>query len=267
MKNINTVSGYDSFRELLEKADAVNSATGKLNESDGIDCPICHNKGYILKPYTDYPGMFSVECACMQTRKSIKRLSDSGLGGIVEKYTFDDFDISHEWQSRLKNSAMEYAAHPTGWFFMGGQTGAGKTHIGTAICRSLIISGGRSVVYMVWPEKSKELKQKINDDGYQKMVKEYINADVLYIDDLFKAAFGRGDNIRRPSDGDSNLAIEIINARYNNPKSITIISSEYTLEDLDNIVDESFSSKIRERSRGHRFNIAKDRSKNYRLRD
>ena len=50
---------------------AYNSIPGNLNETDGIDCPICNNKGVIYR--VDEAGcLCSRECECMAKRKSLR---------------------------------------------------------------------------------------------------------------------------------------------------------------------------------------------------
>lgn len=79
---------------------------------------------------------------------------------------------------------------------------------------------------------------------------------VLYIDDLFKGA-------ERPTQGDLNIAFELLNHRYNNENLYTIISTEKLLDDLIRI-DEAIGSRIAERSKGHRIQLNRDPARNWR---
>ena len=63
---------------------------------------------------------------------------------------------------------------------------------------------------------------------------------MLYIDDLFKG------NV---TGADLNLAFQLINARYNDRKLITILSSELTLSEIIE-QDEALGGRIYERARG-----------------
>ena len=82
------------------------------------------------------------------------------------------------------------------------------------------------------------------------------NAPVLYIDDLFKGA-------ERPTQGDLNLAFELLNYRYNDERFCTIISTEKLIGELIEI-DEAIGSRIAERSKGHMVNLNRDPSRNWR---
>ena len=97
------------------------------------------------------------------------------------------------------------------------------------------------------------------------MVERFKKAHVLYIDDLFKTGKNRDGIVGRPTEADVTMAFEIIIYRYNNPDTLTIISSEWTQDDLLDI-DEAVGGRIFERAGASGISIAKDRSRNYRTR-
>jgi DNA replication protein DnaC len=245
------------------KADSFNKTEGNRHEEDGYDCRLCRNKGYIIeiRPYYNGWQQVQVNCKCVDIRNSILRMKKSGLKNIIKDYTFDKFEASEPWQQTIKNAAQEYAKHPEGWFFLGGQSGAGKTHLCTAICRELLLSGKR-VKYMLWRDEVVKLKGAVTEsDEYTKLIDEYKNTEVLYIDDLFKT--GKVDNaFQKPTTGDINVAFEIINYRYNNPALLTIISSELSQDELIDI-DEAIGGRIYEKATA--FSIGKNRERNYRI--
>lgn len=251
---------YEQF-----KVDGLNATEGTRHLEDGYCCDICKNKGYVVKLIEDKPEDFRqviCDCKCVPIRNSILRMRRSGLKDIIKDYTFDKFEASEPWQQTLKTAAMGYAANPVGWFFVGGQSGAGKTHICTAISREFLLSG-RSVKYMLWRDDVVRLKANVNDSEiYQKMIDEYKRVDVLYVDDLFKTGKSWNDMEQKPTGADINIAFEIFNFRYNNPASVTIISSELTEDELMDI-DEAVGGRIYERSRA--ITIGRDRSRNYRV--
>ena len=251
---------YEQF-----KVDGLNSAVGNRNEEDGYDCPLCKNKGYIAKLVEDrghYSHCFA-DCKCAETRKSIMRMKRSGLKDIIKDYTFDKFEDTEPWQKSIKAAAMDYAKDPEGWFFLGGQSGAGKTHLCTAICREFLLAGKR-VRYMLWRDDIVKIKGAVTDsEEYCKMIDEFKRVDVLYIDDLFKTGKAIDNSVQKPTAADVNVAFEIINFRYNNPALLTIISSELSEDELIDI-DEAIGGRIYERAKA--FTIGKDRSRNYRIR-
>lgn len=248
------------------RVDSYNSTVGKRNEEDGYDCPLCLNRGDIFKLVDfgeDRYGHVSSACQCVPVRNNIMRMKRSGLKNIISEYTFDKFETDDPWQHTLKAVAMEYAANPEGWFFLGGQSGCGKTHICTAICREHLLAG-KSVKYMLWRDDVVKLKAMANDEGYGDLIRPYKEVDILYIDDLFKTGKAQDGSQMKPTGADINVAFEIINHRYVNNK-VTIISSELLVDDIIDI-DEAVGGRIFERAK-KAISIPKDRKKNYRTRN
>lgn len=263
----NTAPGYKmpspEERERL-KVKWFNEAEGDRNLEDGYDCKICRNKGVIMDLVED-DGTFhpvSRDCKCVATRNAIMRMKRSGLKNIITEYTFGKFDAAEDWQATIKAAAEAYAKEPEGWFFIGGQSGSGKTHICTAICREFLLAG-KQVIYMLWRDDVVKIKAAVNDhDEYRDMIERYKNAEVLYIDDLFKTGKAPDGATQRPTGADVNVAFEILNYRYNSKKP-TVISSECTISDLLDI-DEAVAGRIVETAKA--FSLKPDRSRNYRLR-
>lgn len=261
----NACESYSQEEMEKFKADSFNESEGSLNESDGYNCTVCKNKGMILRAAQTSNGSWTTisrDCKCMTVRRTIMRMERSGLKNIIRDYTFGKFDAADDWQKVIKEAAVAYAKNPEGWFFVGGQSGAGKTHICTAICRELLMDG-KSVKYMLWRDDVVKLKNAVTDyEEYSRSIQQYKSVDVLYIDDLFKT--GKSDKgPQAPTAADVNAAFEILNFRYSNPKLITIISSECTINDILDI-DEAVGGRIIERTK-RPFSIKGDKSKNYRL--
>lgn len=250
-----------------KKVDGYNAEPGTLNEQDGYNCPICKNRGDIAV-LNEYPagcwGWKAVECKCMSTRASIRMMQQSGLKNIIKDYTLDKYKADEPWQKTIKDAAETYVRDPKGWFFIGGQSGAGKTHICTAICREFLYAGKR-VQYMMWRDDIAKLKS-LAMEGEQRheMIERFKRAEVLYVDDLFKTGKdSKTGEKQQPSSADINAAFEIFNHRYNNPHLLTIISSESTADDILQI-DEAVGGRIFEKAVV--LNLAPDMSRNYRLR-
>lgn len=252
---------YEQF-----KVDGLNNTVGSRNLEDGYECNTCKNKGFVAKLVENPDGTYShcfADCKCVEVRNSIMRMKRSGLKDIIKDYTFDKFEATEPWQKSIKAAAMDYAKDPEGWFFLGGQSGAGKTHLCTAICREFLLAGKR-VRYMLWRDDIVKIKGAVTDsEEYCKMIDEFKRVDVLYIDDLFKTGKDMYNTVQKPTAADVNVAFEIINFRYNNPGLLTIISSELSEDELIDI-DEAIGGRIYERAKA--FTIGKDRSRNYRIR-
>ena len=263
-KNTATTSDLSPKEREQWYADMENKREGNLHEEDGYNCPICKNKGYIIvvQPYLDGWQQAHSPCKCCETRDSIKRMQKSGLKNIIRDYTFDKFEATEPWQQTIKNAAIAYAKKPEGWFALFGQSGCGKTHLCTAVCRELLLSGKR-VKYMLWRDEVVRLKGAVTEsDEYTRLIDEYKNSEVLYIDDLFKTGKTADNAVQKPTAADINVAFEILNYRYNNPALLTIISSELTQDELIDI-DEAIGGRIYEKATA--FSIGKNRERNYRI--
>ena len=240
------------------EVDNLNASPGSLT---GIDCPKCKNKGLIYERDGDY--VVSHECDCMSARREQWRIEKSGLGDSLKVCTFEAFQTPNAWQKSLKESALRFLEDKTGaWFFAGGQPGAGKTHICTAIVGALL-KRGMAARYMLWKDEATYLKAHINDDVYETRVSELKTVPVLYIDDFFRTPYAEDGTRKKPTPGDINLAFEILNARYVN-RLTTLLTSERTIDDLLDC-DEAIGSRIYERCKGYTHNLAPDRRKNWRL--
>lgn len=246
-------------------ADAFNESIGNLNDQDSYYCAKCLNKGILMKVIQTKSGHYTnmaFDCECMKIRHTIRMMEKSGLKNIIRDYQFKKFIDTEEWQTKLKDAAQEYANERQGWFFIGGQSGAGKTHLCTAICRQFLLEG-MPVKYMLWREEAPKIKAAVNDAAlYSAWMDPLKKVKVLYIDDLFKTGRGSEADRQIPTAADVNIAFEILNYRYNNPELLTIISSECTVNDIINI-DEAVGGRIFEKAKA--FSLKPDRSKNFRL--
>lgn len=256
-----------SPKELVEwKVEKYNAGTGHLNEKDGYDCPLCKNRGDFAEAQEWPAGTWVekyVQCKCASVRNSIRKMEQSGLGNVIRDKTFAKYEAPEPWQKTIKAAAMQYAKDPSGWFALFGQPGSGKSHLGAAICREFLLAG-KNVAYMVWPDDSAAIKGAATDgERREELLERFKTSKVLYIDDLFKPARGEGKVKQPPTPADIRLAFEILNFRYNDPSLLTIISSEFSADELLGI-DEATGSRIIEKSQV--FNIAEDMNRNYRLR-
>lgn len=254
-----SAQSFDPIAFAKMKADTINNTPGNLT---GYDCPNCLNRGTIVVPRDD-GSILTRECECMQIRRCVWEMERSGLKNIIQSYTFEAYITDEEWRKAIKAGAMAYADRLNGWLLFCGQSGSGKTHLCTAICRHRLLAGDE-VRYMPWRDKVAELKaMSIDNERRATTINGYKTAKILYIDDLFKV--GRAaDGSCNPTGADVGLAFEIINHRYINHLP-TIISTEKTPQELVEI-DEATGSRIIEMAGGNVYSIARDPKRNYRLR-
>ncbi len=222
------------------------------------ECPICRGERHLIAFING--NLYSKRCSCFEKEIAMQQLQKTGIAESIEKYTFESFQITEQWQQKLKQKALKFLEEKNKWFFVGGQVGCGKTHICTAILGEFI-NQGKSVKYILWANEIVKLKaNKMDDENYQRLINPLLTTQVLYIDDFFKTEKGK-----RPSEADIRTAFEIINYRYVNKGLITIISSEKTVDDLIEI-DEAIGSRIHEKAKGYNNIILWEEGRNWRLR-
>ena len=236
-----------------------------LKKHEGYECLKCYNTGYVLVALTKSGDYIYNVCKCIDIRESMQRIEKSGLSEMLKECTFDSFLVTESWQKEAKAIVMQYAEtqpqKQSSWLFVGGQVGAGKTHLCTAAI-GRFLDKGKSARYMLWRDVSVLLKAIVNDDKqYAEEIMPLKTVDVLYIDDFFKTERGK-----TPTTADINLAFEILNYRYNRQELMTIISSELLMDDLISL-DEAVASRIYQRTVGYRVEIKSIPERNYRFRD
>ncbi len=233
-----------------------------VNPSPSVqyECPKCKDTGFVYR--ADENGYeIACRCECYEIRRSWDMMQRSGISAEFRKKTFDNFITRNNPQlANAKAKAMKYVEEferiehdRYNSIMFCGQVGAGKTHLGTAICGELM-NRGVAVIYMAYRNALTKLKQNIIDkEGYNKELNQYASARVLYIDDLLKG---------RLTETDINIMYEIVNYRYMNNMPI-IISTEKFPADLLSF-DEAIGSRIWEMCRGNIIQL-QGKELNYRL--
>ena len=251
---------YDPVAFGKMKVDTLNGLQGNLT---GHDCPKCLNRGSYAVLRED-GSFFHRECSCMKIRRCIWEMERSGLQNVIREKTFEKFSATEDWQKTIKTGAMAYAENPEGWLLFCGQSGCGKTHLCTAVCRHRLLAGDE-VRYLPWRDGVAELKaMSLDSERRAELISAYKKAQILYIDDLYKVGKAADDS-SNPTGADVSLAFEILNYRYINALS-TIISTEKTPMELVQI-DEATGSRCIEKAGKNVFSIGRNQKRNYRLRD
>ena len=175
---------------------------------------------------------------------------------ITRGQTFQNFICRHQWQRSLKTMAESYARNPDGWFYIGGQSGCGKTHLCLAICKELARQR-QFVTLCRWREDIWLLSDRSFDKSEERMrkLKTLKTAGTLFVDDFLKGHAGTSEK---------QIAFEIIDARYLAGKR-TIISSEYSLKQVIETFDEAIGGRLKEMCGKNIITIPEDRNRNYRV--
>lgn len=234
-----------------------------IEPKDGIYCNLCGNKQTVARVTpqmgqrsdgSEYVRNWYVQdelCACVAKRNEMIKLKKSGMKDAIDNV--GKFVATEEWQQIILQKARGFVAqnHAT-CFFIGGNSGSGKTHISTLICRTLM-ERGYALIYRKWIEAMRELTDYRNEQRNE-LFTELTSIEVLYLDDVFKPT-GAAPDAR-----EVRATFEIIDRRYISPGKITLISSELTINQIQQI-DYATARRIEELAGNGEFvvNVGKDR--------
>ena len=188
-------------------------------------CPICSDTGFVDTKM----------CRCLKELLILKNIQSSGMGKLIERQSFENFDL--EWYrddaenyKRMKNNlaiAKQYAEDfpkKGGNLLLIGSTGTGKTHVSTAIAKT-VISQGFEVLYDSAQNIVSEFENDRFRSGYgqqEPSSKKYMDCDLLIIDDL-GTEFVNSFTV--------SCLYNLLNTRQNRGLS-TIISTNLSAEEL-----------------------------------
>lgn len=247
--------------ELTAMMDRIRKEHSTNDCREEYECPKCNDTGFVVS--VDENGCeFASRCDCYEMRRTRELLLLSGISEEFCGKSFDNFDTGNMQQlDNAKSKAWQYASDFTRFecekrnsILLAGQVGAGKTHLGMAICNKLLNERMVGVVYMSYRNSITEIKQTILDkENYNAAIWRFCNARLLYIDDLLKG---------RTTEADLNILYELVNYRYMHNKPM-VISTEKTPEALIGF-DEAIGSRILEMCRGN-IVILRGQELNYRL--
>jgi DNA replication protein DnaC len=121
---------------------------------------------------------------------------DSGLGTrMVESMTFDSFSkrgaaggtaAQRRSLAEAYDAAKVFAEHPSGWLYLAGPTGVGKTHLAAAIVGECI-EQGRGVLFRFVPDLLDDLRRSYGPTGsksFDDIFGMVCDVEVLVLDDL-----------------------------------------------------------------------------------
>ena len=224
-------------------------------------CTKCNDKGYYPYYIEGSPDIYGIrKCNCSSRLEAEAKLKRSGLSVLIENCTFERFICGEDWQRNIKTKALQFSRDfDSKWFYIGGASGSGKTHICTAIAGK-VLKQNVELKYMLWRENvSKIIFGRMDYEKRQEIVEHLKRVPVLYIDDLYKHRSGEP-----PTNPEFDLCFDILNHRYIN-KLTTIISSEFTRDELY-AIDEALCTRM-DAMTGEIYSISINKSpdRNYRL--
>ncbi len=201
-------------------------------------CPVCRDTGYI--------GGERV-CRCLREELIKATIASSGIGSLIEKQSFDNFELGiYSYNEDVLSqmtlnlaSAKEYAKdfkEKRGNLLFVGKTGTGKTHISTAIARE-VIKQGFDVIYDTTQNIINDFESDKFKSGYlnsENKSEKYLECDLLIMDDLgteFITAFT------------ISCLYNLINTRANRGLS-TIISTNLAPDELSSKYEDRIYSRL-----------------------
>jgi DNA replication protein DnaC len=249
-------TGTDSSKESTDiySIDEVTEEEKAANQ-----CKICRGARYVHpllrngKP--DYKRI--IPCICAGSEKGKERLSRlqkySNLGSL-SRFTFDNL-LPEGRKIKNKNlydfesayiSAKKFAASPSGWLIITGQSGCGKTHLACAIANYRIDTSG-TVFYIEVAELLDHIYASFNSNSelsYSELFEQVKGVQLLILDDLdlsINSSWAKGK------------IQQILNQRFNEqlPTVVTSsISAEVLEENLNShLTDPEFCTIIKIQSR------------------
>lgn len=214
----------------------------QYNHPEGSTCPVCNGSGHVMTIWSDaeyYHGLLTIcpECGNVHLKEE-----DARRAGNAPRYG-DYIDVC-DWQRILHRKAGEFAQHPAGVFYIGGQTATGKSHLCSKIYYHIMANGSTGLNYESW----KSFARRSSKDW--QLIETAKGCNILWIDGFLDAISRRGT----PTAAELDRALEIIDARCSAGK-ITIISSCWTPERLDDIAPQ-IASRVEQASGDGRYFLA-----------
>lgn len=220
-------------------------------------CPLCQDRGILLEGDVAFP------CSCMNIRKLENQFRTARISRDLKKCRFADFrydyylsedDQTHR-ESAVKairaaqNFVDECRKNPNALGIMfTGPVGSGKTFLAAAIANELMESQ-HQVLFLVVPDLLDELRATFKSE-----VNEFDLLDtartipILILDDL---------GAHNYTDWTRNRLYSIINYRMNEQLP-TIITSNLTLEEMEEYLGVRTTSRIIQATRIFRLTVPKD---------
>ncbi len=186
-------------------------------------------------------------CDCMRRALVKAGYESSGLGRLIGKQTFENFESKYyprekqatvlKYAKILSEFAENFKGRDDNSFLLVGMTGLGKTHLSTATAQT-VIERGFDVLYVsavsLFGDFEKNRFGGTNGAEAENDLHRYFGCDLLIIDDLGTEVINKFTQA---------CLYEIINSRLNKGKS-TIINTNYTPTELGAMYTDRISSRL-----------------------
>ena len=219
---------------------------------------------YTCKTCSDTGFVGTRMCPCLKELYVMKNIISSGMSKLIEKQSFDTFDLdryrtNEENYKRMsynlavaKSFADNFGRHEDNLLLIG-HTGTGKTHISTSIAKE-VISRGFDVQYNSIQNIIADYENERFRSGYgerESDTAKYTECDLLIIDDL-GTEFINSFTV--------STLYNLINTRQNKGLS-TIISTNLSAEELGS----KYEARVYSRIIGCDYKVLRFEGENYRI--
>ena len=243
------ISGKDGTQKkiamLKERNSKLLAQRGELLRQNGYpedysdiryECDKCADSGYA-------DGKM---CECMKRALVLAGYESSGLGGLIRSQSFDNFsldyykvgggnaDMMQMFVTALRGFAEGFSADTYRNYLLMGGTGLGKTHLSTAVAKT-VIDRGFDVLYVTAVGMLGDFEDKRFGNGEgTKSTDRYYGADLLIIDDLGTEVVNQFT---------LSCLYDVINSRINNRKC-TFINTNLNKKEIEAKYSERITSRL-----------------------
>ena len=198
------------------------------------DCEKCGDTGYL-------DGKM---CDCMKRELIMAGYESSGLGRLIGKQSFENFSLDYYktgganyknmelYYSSLRSFAHGFSANTYKNFLLVGGTGLGKTHLSTAVAKT-VIERGFDVLYVSAIDMFADFEQKQFGNG-EDNTRRYFECDLLIIDDL---------GTELTNQFTVSCLYNVINSRINTARS-TFINTNLSKKEIEAKYAERITSRL-----------------------
>ena len=200
------------------------------------ECPKCRDTGFVDAKM----------CGCMRRDLILAAYESSGLGSLMQRQSFENFDLSYygadaarmrENFNSLRQYAESFGEGAESLILMGG-TGLGKTHLSTAVARR-VIQRGYDVFYTGAIEMFADFERAKFGMGEDKKdaadgLARYTECDLLILDDL---------GTETANQFTSSCLYLVLNTRINLRRA-TIINTNLTYKDIQTRYADRITSRL-----------------------
>ena len=213
-----------------------------FNHPAGSPCPVCNGSGHVMETWSNDEYFHGLLTLCPECGSTHVQEDNARKAGNAPRY--GDYIDVYDWQRDLHRKAGEFAQHPAGVFYIGGQTATGKSHLCSKIYYHLMANGSAGLMFQPW----KSFVRRSSRDW--QLIDAAEGCNVLWFDGFLDAVSRRGT----PTAAELDKALEVIDARCSAGK-ITIFSSCWTPERLEDIAPQ-IASRIEQASGNGRYFLA-----------